>query len=67
MIRDDNGVVFDIGEWTSPMASRENPDGTTSFVTLEPGLIGFELTVVNGEEKSLVVRDAQHEYVFTAN
>ena len=57
---------FDFGEWTSEVASRRNPDGSISFVTVAPGLIGFEFVVGSGPARTLVVRDAQHEYVFTA-
>ena len=48
------------------MASRKNPDGTISFVTIAPGLLGLDLNVGGGSgERTLVVRDAQHEYTFT--
>jgi hypothetical protein len=47
------------------MASRVNPDGTTSFVTIAPGLTGFEFVVGSKEGKrTLTLRDAQHEYPF---
>jgi CubicO group peptidase (beta-lactamase class C family) len=59
-------TTFDFGEWKSPMASRKNPDGTTSFLTTAPGLEGFEFVVGSGPKKTLVTRDAQHEYVFDA-
>lgn len=56
---------FDFGDWKSEMASRTDDGGTTSFVTVAPGLIGFEFEVAGKEnERSLVLRDAQHEYVF---
>lgn len=58
-------TVFDFGEWRSEVASRKNPDGTVSFLTTVPGAIGFEFVVGNGAGRTLVVRDAQHEYVFT--
>ena len=58
-------TVFDFGEWKSEMATRSNPDGTVSFVTTAPGLVGFEFVVgTSGGKRSLVTRDAQHEYVF---
>jgi CubicO group peptidase (beta-lactamase class C family) len=57
-------TVFDLGEWRSEMASRENPDGTISMVTITPGVFGFEF-VVGSDPRTLTVRDAQHEYVFT--
>jgi len=62
----EGGVTkFDFGEWRSEMASRTNPDGTTSFLTTAPGSAGFEFVVGTSEGKrTLVARDAQHEYVF---
>jgi hypothetical protein len=62
-------TVFDFGEWKTPVASRRNPDGTISFVTTAPGGEGFEFVVGSGLQgsKTLVIRDAQHEYVFAAS
>lgn len=57
-------TIFDFGEWKSEVATKNNPDGTTSFVTIGPGVSGFEFVVGTGEEKTLTLRDAQHEYVF---
>lgn len=59
-------TIFDFGEFKSPVASRKNPDGTTSFVTTVPGFSGLDLIVgsANGK-RTLVIRDAQHEYTFT--
>jgi CubicO group peptidase (beta-lactamase class C family) len=65
--RDGASVVFDFGEWKSEMASRHNPDGTTSFLTIAPGITGFEFVVGSGPNPTLIVRDAQHEYVFAAS
>jgi CubicO group peptidase (beta-lactamase class C family) len=61
-----NGTTtFDLGEWKSTVASRKNDDGTTSFITIDPGTDGFEFVVGNREGKRvLVIRDGQHEYVF---
>jgi CubicO group peptidase (beta-lactamase class C family) len=64
--RADGGTAFDFGEWRSEVGSRENPDGTTSFMTIVPGMTGLEFVVGEGEEKTLIMRDAQHEYVFDA-
>ncbi len=64
--RTPTAVTFDFGEWKTPVATRANPDGTTSFVTIVPGMIGLEF--VAGEaagKRTLVFRDAQHQYVFT--
>ncbi len=64
-----NGVTtFDLGEWKSTVASRKNDDGTTSFITIDPGTDGFEFVVADRAGKRvrvLIIRDGQHEYVFT--
>ena len=58
--------VFDFGEFKSEVASRRNPDGTVSFLTTSPGFDGLEFVVGTGSDKrTLVFRDAQHEYTFT--
>ncbi|MBV8202903.1 MAG: beta-lactamase family protein [Acidobacteria bacterium] len=63
-------TTFDFGEWKSEMASRRNPDGSISFLTTAPGLQGFEFVVGEageggeGAKRTLVLRDAQHQYVF---
>jgi CubicO group peptidase (beta-lactamase class C family) len=63
--RPDGGVVFDLGEWHSDVASRRNEDGTISFVTIAPSLDGFEFVVAaEGGKRTLVLRDSQHEYPF---
>jgi CubicO group peptidase (beta-lactamase class C family) len=64
--REGPATVFDFGEWKSEVASRRNPDGTVSFLTTAPGILGFEFVVGPGPQPSLVARDAQHEYVFAA-
>ena len=64
--RTDGVTSFDFGEWQSEVGSRVNPDGTTSFMTIAPGITGLEFVVGAGEEKTLIMRDAQHEYVFDA-
>jgi CubicO group peptidase (beta-lactamase class C family) len=64
--RTGGATVFDFGEFRSEVASRKNPDGTVSFLTTVPGFTGAEFAVGGGGEKrTLVVRDAQHEYAFT--
>ena len=63
--RPGDAVWFDFGAWRSAMATRANDDGSVSFVTISPGVDGFEFVVADGEHgPSLVLRDAQHEYVF---
>ena len=42
-----------------------NPDGSVSFLTTIPGFDGLEFVVGGAAGKrTLVVRDAQHEYMF---
>src|SRR5215831_4942342 len=63
-----NGGVttFDFGEWKSTVASRKNDDGTVSFVTIDPTNAGFNFVVGERSGKRvLIIRDGQHEYVFT--
>jgi CubicO group peptidase (beta-lactamase class C family) len=58
-------VTFDFGEFAAEVASQKNPDGTISFVVIAPGLTGFPFVVGSaGGKRTLVARDAQHEYVF---
>jgi CubicO group peptidase (beta-lactamase class C family) len=59
-------TVFDFGEFASEVASRTNPDGSVSFTTIEPGVMGLEFIVGEKDGKpTLTIRDSQHEYVFT--
>ncbi len=65
VVREGSATVFDVGEWKSTVASRKNDDGTISFITVDPTLGGFEWVVADKDGKRrLVMRDAQHEYVF---
>jgi CubicO group peptidase (beta-lactamase class C family) len=57
-------TTFDFGEWRSTVALRRNDDGTVSFVTTTPGVSGFTFVVNGGEKRTLVLREAQHEYAF---
>lgn len=61
--REAGGTVFDVGEWQTPVASRTNPDGSRSFVSTATGMFGLEFVV---GPRTLTLRDAQHEYVFSA-
>jgi hypothetical protein len=57
---------FDLGEWRSEVASRKNDDGSISFITITPGIIGMEFVISERSGKrALIIRDAQHEYWFT--
>ncbi|MGE0396891.1 MAG: serine hydrolase domain-containing protein [Kofleriaceae bacterium] len=60
-------VMFDFGEYATEVASKKNPDGTVSFITIVPGMGGLEFVVGEKDgKKTLTTRDGQHEYVFTA-
>ncbi|MGO9303828.1 MAG: serine hydrolase domain-containing protein, partial [Candidatus Korobacteraceae bacterium] len=59
-----SSTFFDFDEWKSEVATRKNPDGTISFITTAPGVMGFEFVVGAGPKRTLTIRDAQHEYVF---
>lgn len=62
----DGATIFQFEKWQSAVASRKNDDGTTSFITIDPTLRGFNFVVGEHDgKKTLVTRDAQHEYVFT--
>ena len=62
----DGVTTFDFGEWKSTVASRKNDDGTVSFITIDPTNAGFNFVVAEHSGKRvLIIRDGQHEYVFT--
>lgn len=65
VVKEAGALVFDAGEWKSAVASRKNDDGTVSFITIDPTVSGFEFVVADKDGKRrLIMRDAQHEYVF---
>jgi len=65
VLRRGSTTWFDFGDWKSEVASRQNGDGTVSFVTISPSEGGYEFIVTAAQDaRSLVLRDAQHEYVF---
>ena len=64
--RQGTATIFDFGEWKSEVGSRTNPDGSVSFLTIAPGLMGFEFVVSTAPTRGLILRDAQHEYRFEA-
>jgi CubicO group peptidase (beta-lactamase class C family) len=65
-VRAENGAtIFDFGKWHSAVASRRNDDGTTSFISIDPTVNGFNFVVGERDGKrALIIRDAQHEYAF---
>ena len=66
--RNGSSVVFQFGLWSSPVATRMNPDGTTSFVTIasEIASLEFSPSTENGKP-TLIIRDGQHKYTYTAS
>ncbi|MBV8491185.1 MAG: beta-lactamase family protein [Candidatus Eremiobacteraeota bacterium] len=66
--RNGSSTVFGFGMWSSPMATRKNPDGTTSFMTIDPAIVGIEFApVTKNGKKSLITRDGQHAYTYVAS
>ena len=63
-----DGVVFQFGGWKSRMATKANPDGTTSFVSIDPGVRGFEFNApaAPGIYTRLKLRDPQHVYEYAS-
>lgn len=64
--REGKDVVLHDGYLRSRMASRTNNDGSISLVSIAPNMQGlFEFVVGERDhERTLTLRDAQHEYVF---
>ena len=58
-------VTFDFGPWKSRTVTRKNPDGTITFITIDPGAprAGFVVGSAVGK-RQLTVRDGQHTYVY---
>jgi CubicO group peptidase (beta-lactamase class C family) len=66
VVKASGSTTFDFGEWKSHVASRKNDDGTVSFITTDPTNMGFEFVVAErAGKRALIIRDGQHEYVFT--
>ena len=64
--RTGDSVAFHFGAFGATMTTEPNDDGTVAFVATDPGLIGFQFTVRTrpGPHDALIVREAQHEYVY---
>jgi hypothetical protein len=62
--RDGATATADFGEWKSAIATRTNDDGTSSIVTIDPGVAGLEAVIGHKDGKrALVIHDRQHEYM----
>jgi len=64
VILNEETVIFDFGEFTNEVTTKMNPDGSLSFASISPGRAGFEFIV--GDGQTLILRDAQHAYIFAA-
>lgn len=61
-------TLFDFGGWSSEIATMRDSDGLATFVTISPGMMGFQFTVADEpSRRRLIVRDADREYVFLGN
>lgn len=57
---------FDFTAWGSDMGSHRNTDGSISLISISPGIAGLDMVVGNANgQRTLTLRDSQHEYVFT--
>ncbi|MEO7199840.1 MAG: serine hydrolase, partial [Dokdonella sp.] len=56
---------FDVGTFSSEVATMPQTDGSLAFMTIDPVAISFLFTRADEDGvRKLVVRDGQHEYVF---
>ncbi|MDH5630782.1 MAG: serine hydrolase, partial [Gammaproteobacteria bacterium] len=62
--RDNDDVIFDFGEFQSRVTTKQNGDGTISFIAIDPEFFGAEFVVGSESKPQLIFRDAQHEYIF---
>jgi CubicO group peptidase (beta-lactamase class C family) len=63
--RKDGKAWFDVGAFSSEVATMPQPDGSLAFMTVDPEALGFLFTRLDSDGvRKLVVRDGQHEYVF---
>lgn len=63
--REQGQVILDSGLWSTPVAEKTNPDGTTSIVFTSSLFLGMELLIGKAEGKrTLSIDDGQHKYVF---
>jgi CubicO group peptidase (beta-lactamase class C family) len=66
-ISDRGGVKWiKAGFIEGPLATRKNADGTVSLVSAGPGGIGLDAVIgEKGGQRTLTVRDSQHDYAYT--
>lgn len=64
--RDGAQLRFRAIAFTSDVATRRNDDGSLSYITVDPALIGLDFQPgVKDGKRILTTRDGQHVYVFT--
>ncbi len=64
--RKDGKAWFDVGTFKSEVATMPQPDGSLAFMTIDPVALGFQFTRADKDGvRKLVVRDGQHEYLFS--
>lgn len=57
---------IEAGSIRAPLATRQNPDGTVSIVSIGPGAISLEAEVgIEDGARTLTRRDSQHVYLYT--
>ncbi|MDT9600089.1 serine hydrolase domain-containing protein [Sphingosinicella rhizophila] len=62
----DGGKWMKAGFIEGPLATRKNPDGTVSIVSVGGGNIGVDAVVGTSDAgRTLTIRDSQHEYAYT--
>jgi len=66
-VRHQQGAIwFDFGGWQSEMASRSNSDGSVTFVSISPGLQGYEFALSAAADRGLLkLNDGQRDYTFS--
>ncbi|MEP6634647.1 MAG: serine hydrolase, partial [Luteimonas sp.] len=63
--RKDGVARFDMGSFSSKVATMPQTDGSLAFVTIDPEASGFPFVRADKDDvRRLIVRDGQHEYAF---
>lgn len=66
ILKEGSEVILDPGVWSSPIATKENADGTTSLIMTSPEMLGDEVIVGESDGKrTLTIITPQHTYLFT--